>query len=327
MIGKKVRFKGSLLFRLFLLAASLLLIASAPAAGLPDTVPLPNGFQPEGIASGRGGTFYVGSIPTGAIYRGDLNTGQGAVLVPAQAGHQAIGLKWDKRTNWLFVSGGPTGMAFVYDAASGAEIAAIPLVTPPGTFVNDVILTNRAAYFTDSFHPVLYRVPLLAGGTLPDPPVVEVVPLGGEYVFTPGTFNNNGIAATPNGKSLIVVNSAQGALYLVDASSGDATLIDLGGGSVPAGDGILLKGKTLYVVQNRLNQVAVVQLAPDLTSGTISELITNPLFRVPTTIADFGKAIYAVNARFGTPPTPETDYDVVRVLPAGSPYPEPYPAP
>jgi hypothetical protein len=34
---------------------------------------------------------------------------------------------------------------------------------------------------------------------------------------------------------------------------------------------------------------------------------------VPTTIAAFGDALYAVNARFDTPPTPDTDYDVVRV--------------
>jgi hypothetical protein len=36
-------------------------------------------------------------------------------------------------------------------------------------------------------------------------------------------------------------------------------------------------------------------------------------FRVPTTIARHGHDLYAVNARFGTPPTPATDYDVVSV--------------
>lgn len=323
MIGKNKRFTGTHISSLIFVAASLLLIASAPIKALPDSIPLPNGFQPEGIASGRGGTFYVGSIPSGAIYRGDLNTGQGAVLVPAQAGHQAIGLKWDKRTNWLFVSGGPTGMAFVYDADTGAEVAAISLATPPGTFVNDVVVTQNAAYFTDSFRPVLYRVPLLPNGALPDPPASEIVPLGGDYVFTPGGFNANGIAATPNGKELIIVNSSQGALYRVHPGSGHATLIDLGGGSVPAGDGILLHGKTLYVVQNQLNQVAVIHLDSSLASGAIDEIITNPLFRVPTTIARFGNALYVVNARFGTPPTPDTEYEIVRAAPPGEPYPAP----
>jgi hypothetical protein len=69
----------------------------------------------------------------------------------------------------------------------------------------------------------------------------------------------------------------------------------------------------LFVVQNRLNQIAVVELNADLTAGTITETLTDSDFRVPTTIARFGNALYAVNARFGTPPTPETEYEVVRV--------------
>jgi len=74
-----------------------------------------------------------------------------------------------------------------------------------------------------------------------------------------------------------------------------------------------LQGKTLYVVQNVMNQIAVVELAPDFTSGTIVDTITSSAFRVPTTIAKFGEALYAVNARFDTPPTPSTEYEVVRV--------------
>ncbi|HET9909616.1 MAG TPA: hypothetical protein VFQ23_23415, partial [Anaerolineales bacterium] len=112
---------------------------------------------------------------------------------------------------------------------------------------------------------------------------------------------------------LIIVNSTEGALYTVDPNTGIATRIDLGTGAVPAGDGILLQGKTLYVVQNQLNQIAVVKLSTDLSSGTIEETITSPNFRVPTTIAQFGNSLYAVNARFGTPPTPDTEYEVVQV--------------
>jgi hypothetical protein len=67
------------------------------------------------------------------------------------------------------------------------------------------------------------------------------------------------------------------------------------------------------VVQNQLNQVAVIRMESDFLSGTVTNVISSPLFRVPTTIAGFGKSLYVVNARFGTPPTPDTDYDVVRV--------------
>jgi sugar lactone lactonase YvrE len=296
-----------------LIALAFTMIAAVPGkAAFPDVLPLPDGFQPEGIAVGRGTTFYVGSIPTGDIYRGDLRTGAGEVFIDAPEGRQAIGLKYDERTGLLFVAGGPTGYAYVYDGETGEMLADIQLSTEP-SFINDVVVTRDAAYFTNSFQQVLYRIPLEKNGGLPDDPVVEEIMLGGDYVFTPGAFNANGIAATPNGKTLIIVNSTEGALYTVDPNTGDATRIDLGGGSVTAGDGILLQGKTLYVVQNRLNQIAIVELSADLTEGKIVDTITSSLFRVPTTIARFGSDLYAVNARFGTPPTPDTEYEVVRV--------------
>jgi sugar lactone lactonase YvrE len=126
-------------------------------------------------------------------------------------------------------------------------------------------------------------------------------------------FNSNGIAATPNGKTLIIVNSTLGVLYRVDPETGVATLIDPGTGAVPNGDGILLQGKTLYVVQNFLNQIAVVELNSKFSSGTIAATITRPSFRIPTTVARFGSTLCVVNARFGTPPTPDTEYEVVCV--------------
>ncbi|HSK89665.1 MAG TPA: hypothetical protein VK880_14985 [Anaerolineales bacterium] len=301
------------LLALLLVALGLAMIGAAPAhQTFPEVIPLPNGFQPEGIASGKGTTFYVGSIPTGAVFRGDLRSGEGEVLVPAQEGRSAIGMKYDQRSGLLFVAGGNTGYAYVYDGKTGANVAEIQLSTTP-SFINDVVVTKDAAYFTNSFQPVLHRVPLARRGGLPSAPTSEEIPLGGDYQFTPGAFNANGIAATQNGRTLIIVNSTEGALYKVDPESGNATRIDLGGGAVPNGDGILLQGKTLYVVQNRLNQIAVVRLKSDFTAGSIVNTITSPLFRVPTTIAQFGKSLYAVNARFGTEPTPDTEYEVVRV--------------
>jgi len=297
---------------LVLIALSVSMIAAAPLKAFPNVIPLPDGFQPEGIATGKGPTFYVGSIPTGAVYRGNLRTGEGDVLVPAQEGRAAIGLKYDERTGLLFVAGGPTGFAYIYNGETGENVAEIQLTTG-AAFINDVIITQDAAYFTNSQQPVLYRVPLRNNGRLPGNPRVQELPLTGDYVFTPDAFNANGITATPNGDTLIIVNSVDGLLYNVDADTGEATLIDLGGDTVLNGDGILLQGKTLYVVQNRLNQIAVVELNSDLTEGTIVDTITDSDFRVPTTIARFGNSLYAVNARFGTTPTPDTEYEVVRV--------------
>src|SRR5262245_55201493 len=84
-------------------------LRAAPA--FPDTIALPNGFQPEGVVIGRGTTIYAGSIPTGAIYQADLRTGEGSILVPPQPGRAAIGLDFDRRTNLIYVAGGPTGAA------------------------------------------------------------------------------------------------------------------------------------------------------------------------------------------------------------------------
>jgi hypothetical protein len=283
------------------------------AKAFPDLLSLPDGFRPEGIASGRGTRFFVGSLFGGAIYKGDLRTGEGEILVPGQEGRVAVGLAVDLRTNYLFVAGGPLGTAYIYDAVTGANIAEYQLTTDPSTFVQDVVVTRTAAYFTDSFRPFLYRVPLSNSGDLPNSDEVEEIPLGGDFVFIPMAFNTNGIDATSDGASLVIVNSTTETLYTVEPNTGDAVQIDLGGNSLPNGDGILLDGLKLYVVQNRLNQIAVVQLEPGFISGEVVGTITDPEFDVPTTIAEFGAYLYAVNARFGTPPTPDTSYTVVQV--------------
>jgi sugar lactone lactonase YvrE len=304
----------------FLLLSSMLLssvlltlrVSSALAVPLPSIIPLPDGFRPEGIARGRGDTVYAGSLGTGAIYRADLSTGEGAIVVPPQDGRVAAGLKFDSRTSFLFVAGGAGGAGYVYDAESGDTVAVYSF-TDLGSFVNDVVVTPNAAYFTDSSQPVLYRVALEADGQLTDPGVSEIIPLGGDFVFVPDAFNTNGIEALPNGKTLIIVHSSRGELYTVNPETGDASLIDLGGGSVPSGDGILLDGRTLYVVQNFLNQISVVQLDSRLTTGVIETTLTDPDFDIPTTVAQFGDFLYAVNAKFTTPPTPDTPYEIVQV--------------
>jgi len=275
---------------LTLVALAAVAVSGSHAAGVqsfPEVIPLPDGFQPEGIViSGR--TFYVGSIPTGASYRGDLRSGLGSVLVRGGEGRAAIGIDIDRRRLFdhgrLFVAGGPTGKAFVYDARTGRETATYELATR-ATFVNHVVVVTReAAWFTDSVNPVLYRVGTSRRGTRV---AVETVPLTGDIRYTTG-FNVNGIDATPNGQTLILVQSNTGKLFT--ATTGGVTHeIDLGGGSVPNGDGILLDGRTLYVVQNRDNKIAVIALAADLRSGRITRYITDPDFDVPTTIDDYGR--------------------------------------
>jgi hypothetical protein len=301
----------------FLIALFVVLSLAGPVAAqvaaFPSIIPLPDGFQPEGIVTGRGARLYAGSLANGAIYQADLRTGEGSILFPGAEGRVAVGLGFDKRSNYIFAAGGGTGNAYVYDGATGDTVGIFDLTDATPTFINDVIVTRQAAYFTDSSQPVYYRLPLLPGGALPDPSAVEEIPLSGDYEFVPGEFNANGIEATAGGRFLIIVNSTLGTLYLVEATSGEASLIDLGDDNVQSGDGLLLQGRTLYVVQNFLNQVAVVRLSHDLLSGEVANLLTNANFDIPTTIAGFGSSLYVVNACFSTPPAPETEYDVVKV--------------
>ena len=294
-----------------LLACAALVCVTAAAAQnvFPSRIDLPNGFRPEGIAT-QGTEFYVGSIPTGAVYRGNLRTGTGAVFVQPQAGRAAIGLKVDR--NRIFVAGGPTGDAFVYDAMTGGNVAAFDFASS-ATFVNDVAVTESAAWFTDSMKPVLYRVPLGPGGQPGAASAVTTVPLSGDYQHLAGQFNLNGIAATPNGKTLIVVQSATGRLFTVTPSGVTRAIALAAGESVPNGDGILLDGHTLYVAQNQLELVAQISLAPDLSSGRVLRRIANPDLDIPTTLAEQGNSLYAVNARFTTPPTPTTEYWVTKL--------------
>ena len=186
----------------------------------PEVIELPPGFQPEGISTGRGATFYVGSLTNGAIYRGDVRTGDGDVLVPGVAGRVAAGTEVDDR-NRLWVAGGPTGFGRVYDAKSGRELASYDFRRDPAApiFVNDVVVTRDAAYFTDSNNAFLYVVPFGRGGRLPPPSGFENLCLTGELVYGAG-FNVNGIEASPDGRTLLVVQSNTAQLYRVNAATG-----------------------------------------------------------------------------------------------------------
>ena len=285
--------------------------ASSPPGGgkVADLIELPDGFSPEGIAIDPRGTAYLGSLADGDIYAADLRTGQGEVISQGP-GTPSVGLKVD-RFGRLFVSGGPSGSARVIDTATGDVLESYQLTTGPA-FINDVVLTRDGAWFTNSSAAELYFLPVGPSGELPDASEVVTLPLTGDWVQQPG-FNANGIAETTDHKALLVIQSATATLFRVDPATGEATAVDLGGDALPNGDGLLVIGRTLYVVQNFSNAVAVVRLDAQGTRGTIVDELTSPEFDVPTTVAAYGSSLFLPNARFSTPPTPATEYDVVRI--------------
>jgi sugar lactone lactonase YvrE len=280
---------------------------SAPdAALLPTTIALPDGFQPEGIAIGTLPYAYFGSRADGSIYRASLLTGRGRIISTGP-GTPSLGLKLDGRGR-LFVAGGTGGDARVVDGFSGRVLASYRLQTGT-TFINDVVLTRDAAWFTDSANPVLFRLPFGRHGGLPTR--VERVPLTGVIVYGTGT-NANGISTTPDGRGLLIVQSNTGKLFRV-STAGVTTELDLGGDNVLNGDGMLRDGRTLFVVQNQLNTVAKLRLDAAATSAAVVARATDARFDVPTTIAAYGPRLYLPNARFSTPPTPTTGYTAVAI--------------
>ncbi|MEU7586034.1 superoxide dismutase [Micromonospora sp. NPDC049230] len=302
------------LFFVPVLAAATLVTVGAPATAhppkpFPARIALPDGFTPEGLTIGRGTTVYVGSVLDGAVWRGDLRTGRGSVLIPGTPGAAKAGLKIDPRGR-LWTADFTGGGASVYDPGSGARLAHYQFTTDPNSLVNDMVITRRAVYFTDSTRPVLYVVPLGPGGQLPAPTAFRELSLTGPGA-TPDAFNN-GIVALPDG-DLLVAQMLTGRLVRVDPRTGGSRVFGLGGYSVDRADGLVLRGRTLYVIRNLSNVIAVVRLNAGYTAGAAQREITGPQLRSPATGDLLGSALYVVNGRFDVEPTPTTDFDIVRV--------------
>jgi len=291
------------------IAAIALLLAAAPAfaAPFPSTIALPNGWAPEGITAGRGFTAYVGSLAGGAVAEVDLRTEAVAVLVPGAPGRVAVGLDYEGGADRLWVAGGPgpIGEVRAYDASTGALLETY---TFTAGFLNDVAVTRDAVYVTDSGIQQLIVIPLGRDGSLPDPADAFTLPITGDFQYVAG-FNANGIVEFAGW--LIVPQSNSGALFAIDPDTGRSVEI-LPEGSIDGADGLEVVGSTLYiVVRNVFQGVAVYRIL----GGTVQPLgtIAGDGLDVPTTIAFAGGRLWAVNARFGTPVTPDTEYWITQL--------------
>jgi hypothetical protein len=278
--------------------------SAVSAAAFPDRIDLPDGWLPEGVTSWHT-TIWSGSRADGAIWRGDLRTGRGDVIFDGEDGLVAVGIDIDDHGR-LWVAGGPTDRIRVYDAWTGDLLAEYTIASE---FLNDVVVTEDAAYITDSGIQQLIVVPLGADGALPGPSAVEAMDLTGDLVYEAG-FNVNGIVEARGW--LILVQSNTGLLFRADPASGETLLIE-GDYDASAGDGIEFQGNTLWVVRNAISTVAVLRLDPALTTATEVGTITDDGLDVPTTATIAAGSLWAVNARFTTPPGPDTDYWITRL--------------
>ncbi|MEV5375043.1 hypothetical protein AB0L26_03580 [Streptomyces nondiastaticus] len=279
-----------------------------------DIMVLPGVRSTQGIARGAGNTFYYGDLFLGHIYRGDLKRRTAELFIEVPEGRLAMGLWTDLEHGWLFVGGG-LGWAYVYDLETGETVATYQLGKIDdlaSTLVNKVYVNERGAYFTDSSCCVLYFVPISRAGELKP---ATTVPVTGPAAEVSGEFNLNGIVAPGTGSPLIVSHTANGRIYTVDPETGASRTIE--GVDVPKADGLVLDGRLLWVVQNRVNEVSRVRLSSDFTSGTVENVITHDAFQFPATAIVFENWLAVVNAKSdtaetGLPPT-AGEYEVVFV--------------
>lgn len=271
--------------------------ASDHGGPLPTRYVLP-GTQvfPEGIAYDQAtGSVFVSSTTDGTIFRGDdSDETLEQFLAPGADGRTtAVGLEVDGDGH-LFVAGGNTGLVFVYDANTGALIARLSAASPP-TFINDIAVDkNGVAYITDSMRPVIYRVvPNGAGGYTLD----QWLPLAGTPVVHTMGFNLNGIVASDNGKYLFTIQTNTGKIFRIEIATKE--IVEVRVGSVfMAGDGLWMRGNTLYVLQNAQERINEVRLQPNQATGTLVSTTTDESFMFPTSLVGARGRLLVVNSQF-----------------------------
>ncbi|MFE4579196.1 SMP-30/gluconolactonase/LRE family protein [Streptomyces chartreusis] len=286
------------------LVAALVSVAAVatPAAAVRPSkiIVLPGAKSAEGIALGSGSTFFAGDEFGGDIYRGDLESGQVEKFVDVPdgildgGGKMAVGMKVLVKHNLLFVAGGLDGTARVYNTTNGTEVADLQLAGLGGG-LNDVALTDKGAWFTDSLLAKLYFIPVDSNGVIGEPKTLN---LTGPAADASSQFNNNGIVEGPDGK-LIVGHTGQGTLNQVDPVTGKSSTIS--GVSLPNGvDGMIRRGTKLYVAHAFDNKIAEVNLKLDpqgeVLSGSIDGWISSDALETPTTLAQYGDQLAVINS-------------------------------
>jgi sugar lactone lactonase YvrE len=276
---------------------------------LPRRIALPRGWQPEGITS-DGKSLYAGSLRHGGIWTADPARDTGRILSPGHEGRVAVGLDYDHRRDLLWVAGGATGRIRAHDAHTGKVVARYSFGS--GRFVNDLTVTRRGVFATDSFSSELAVVPLRPGtDSLPPASAARTLKLTGDFELVPGEFNLNGIVHVEG--TLLAIQSVTGHLFRIDPATGDTQQVAVSRATLTNGDGLELHDDILYVVRNFNNQVVALEVNDRLTHASHEATLRHRSLDVPTTAAVARGALWAVNARFTTTPRPDTRYWITRL--------------
>lgn len=294
-------------------------LAGPPGANAPDgriSIQLPGpDFFPEGIAAAADGSFYVGSLGTGAIVRVPPGALGAVPFVPGRAAFGVYGLAVDDARGTLWACTYDDNLA----PAQGAYLTAYALGTGelkgsyvmPGDsgFCNDVTVDSVGnVYATDSFASSVVRLPV--GGT-----AVETWATNAAFNAEPWTITLNGIVLD-GASHLYVVKYDTGELFSIpiqaDGSAGEPVAIAVTP-ALSSLDGLeRIDANTLLAVEFGTGQVVTVTL-----SGTTghSQVIANGLINPTNAVLD-GNSAWVLEshlALFGTDEHPSLPFRVHRI--------------
>ena len=270
----------------------------------------------EGIGvDDRAGVFYVSATnQSGAIYRGSTRAGDHVLeqWQAPRAGDNGRGIDVD-RAGRVYVAGGPAAEVRVF-ARDGGLLAELP-TGAAGSFLNDVwVAPDGAAYVTDSSLPVIWRVSDGPAGWS----IERWLDVSPAITYTPPLtdFDLGGIVSTPGGRYLLTTQGTTGQLWRIDLRTREIAEVDVSGAPLINADGIVLRGHTLWVVQNFTRQISKLALGPRYASATLEEVVPTPADRTFTTAKRVGSRLLAVDSKFGFPPAAAVAEDRVVTLDA-----------
>jgi sugar lactone lactonase YvrE len=289
--------------------------SNEPATLQPHATPILHSFldsenvYPESVTVDQSsGSFFVGSVKEGTIYKGKVATRGLEVFSPGGADGRSIATGMFFANNRLVVAGRQTGLIFVYNTQNGRLISKLDNGLRTGqTFLNDTTFApDGSAYVTDSVNPVLYR---LAPTRTEQYELQEFLRFEGTpltYVNAPGAegINVNGIVATSDGRYLIIGKRNENRLFRVDLESREVVPVNMPAGMLNTPDGLFLEGNTLYVAQNLPKSIAVVKLSSDFSHAELERTINHPTFAFPTSVARYKNRLLVVSSQFDTAGSP-----------------------
>jgi hypothetical protein len=271
---------------------------------------------PESIGAQKStGDFFVGSTTDGTIYRGNVRRPKLEVFLPGGRDGRTAATGVRVREGRLWVGGRFTGRLFVYEIKTRRLLRTYQVPEFGESFsprrerslVNDITFAGDAAYVTDSFQPVIYRVVSKAGRPGDLEPWLDLrdTPIA----YAKG-FNLNGITVSDGQRYLVTVNYRTGELFRIDVKTRKVLKIDLGGAEVRTGDGLLLDGTTLLVVREEPGEIQPVKLSENLLRGTLGRPFGRSRLRLPTAMFELGGRGYVVNSQLDRGQNPKLPFTV-----------------